>query len=178
MGSSMDEKVVAVIMVGGPTKGNLSQKMFAFLLNEYVSFGFVFFENIYYITYPPTILVRMVMCFWFCPNLGSTTGTRFRPLSLNIPKPLFPIAGQPMVHHPISACKRVCFISLQFQFSTLDQWMMMMRAILLLLADSKLSSNLSCWFLWGKGVCTLCLCHLQRTQSSCQVLIRSLLLFA
>lgn len=34
-------------------------------------------------------------------------GTRFRPLSLNIPKPLFPLAGQPMVHHPISACKRV-----------------------------------------------------------------------
>ncbi|XP_012469341.1 uncharacterized protein LOC105787478 [Gossypium raimondii] len=49
-----DEKVVAVIMVGGPTKG-----------------------------------------------------TRFRPLSLNIPKPLFPLAGQPMVHHPISACKRI-----------------------------------------------------------------------
>ncbi|KAL8140744.1 hypothetical protein V2J09_006765 [Rumex salicifolius] len=39
-----DEKVVAVIMVGGPTKG-----------------------------------------------------TRFRPLSLNIPKPLFPLAGQPMI---------------------------------------------------------------------------------
>ncbi|KAL7098613.1 hypothetical protein ACP275_09G028600 [Erythranthe tilingii] len=53
MGSS-DERVVAVIMVGGPTKG-----------------------------------------------------TRFRPLSLNIPKPLFPLAGQPMVHHPISACKRI-----------------------------------------------------------------------
>ncbi|KAL5714742.1 mannose-1-phosphate guanylyltransferase [Ranunculus cassubicifolius] len=53
MGSS-EEKVVAVIMVGGPTKG-----------------------------------------------------TRFRPLSLNIPKPLFPLAGQPMVHHPISACKMI-----------------------------------------------------------------------
>ncbi|MQL94647.1 hypothetical protein Taro_027303 [Colocasia esculenta] len=53
MGSSQ-EKVVAVIMVGGPTKG-----------------------------------------------------TRFRPLSLNVPKPLFPLAGQPMVHHPISACKRI-----------------------------------------------------------------------
>ncbi|PHT31714.1 hypothetical protein CQW23_28051 [Capsicum baccatum] len=53
MGSS-EEKVVAVIMVGGPTKG-----------------------------------------------------TRFRPLSLNIPKPLFPLAGQPMVHHPISACKKI-----------------------------------------------------------------------
>uniref|UniRef100_A0A2P2KXG8 Uncharacterized protein n=1 Tax=Rhizophora mucronata TaxID=61149 RepID=A0A2P2KXG8_RHIMU len=35
------------------------------------------------------------------------TGTRFRPLSLNIPKPLFPLAGQAMVHHPISACKRI-----------------------------------------------------------------------
>ena len=34
-------------------------------------------------------------------------GTRFRPLSFNVPKPLFPLAGQPMVHHPISACKRV-----------------------------------------------------------------------
>ncbi|KDP31156.1 hypothetical protein JCGZ_11532 [Jatropha curcas] len=53
MGSS-EEKIVAVIMVGGPTKG-----------------------------------------------------TRFRPLSLNVPKPLFPLAGQPMVHHPISACKRI-----------------------------------------------------------------------
>ncbi|CAA0836096.1 ADP-glucose pyrophosphorylase family protein [Striga hermonthica] len=53
MGSS-DERVVAVIMVGGPTKG-----------------------------------------------------TRFRPLSLNIPKPLFPLAGQAMVNHPISACKRI-----------------------------------------------------------------------
>ncbi|XP_076907737.1 uncharacterized protein LOC143564309 [Bidens hawaiensis] len=38
---------------------------------------------------------------------GPTKGTRFRPLSLNIPKPLFPLAGQPMVHHPISACKRI-----------------------------------------------------------------------
>ncbi|KAM1058740.1 hypothetical protein ACFX2B_023346 [Malus domestica] len=50
----MEEKVVAVIMVGGPTKG-----------------------------------------------------TRFRPLSFNTPKPLFPLAGQAMVHHPISACKKI-----------------------------------------------------------------------
>ncbi|KAG5082396.1 hypothetical protein JHK84_052434 [Glycine max] len=38
---------------------------------------------------------------------GPTKGTRFRPLSFNIPKPLFPLAGQPMVHHPISACKKI-----------------------------------------------------------------------
>ncbi|KAI9120611.1 hypothetical protein K1719_007644 [Acacia pycnantha] len=38
---------------------------------------------------------------------GPTKGTRFRPLSFNVPKPLFPLAGQPMIHHPISACKRI-----------------------------------------------------------------------
>ncbi|XP_057447528.1 uncharacterized protein LOC130739292 [Lotus japonicus] len=38
---------------------------------------------------------------------GPTKGTRFRPLSFNTPKPLFPLAGQPMVHHPIYACKRI-----------------------------------------------------------------------
>ncbi|XP_075516154.1 uncharacterized protein LOC142550985 [Primulina tabacum] len=38
---------------------------------------------------------------------GPNKGTRFRPLSLNIPKPLFPLAGQPMVNHPISACKQI-----------------------------------------------------------------------
>ncbi|KAL1318057.1 mannose-1-phosphate guanyltransferase alpha [Arachis ipaensis] len=38
---------------------------------------------------------------------GPTKGTRFRPLSFAIPKPLIPLAGQPMVHHPISACKRI-----------------------------------------------------------------------
>ncbi|XP_071731096.1 uncharacterized protein [Rutidosis leptorrhynchoides] len=38
---------------------------------------------------------------------GPTKGTRFRPLSFNTPKPLFPLAGQPMVHHPISACKSI-----------------------------------------------------------------------
>ncbi|CAN6477660.1 unnamed protein product [Victoria cruziana] len=38
---------------------------------------------------------------------GPTKGTRFRPLSFNIPKPLFPLAGQPMVYHPISACKKI-----------------------------------------------------------------------
>nr|XP_016441897.1 PREDICTED: mannose-1-phosphate guanyltransferase alpha-like isoform X1 [Nicotiana tabacum] len=38
---------------------------------------------------------------------GPTKGTRFRPLSFNTPKPLFPLAGQPMVNHPISACKKI-----------------------------------------------------------------------
>eukprot|EP00249_Psilotum_nudum_P002531 c15619_g1_i1 orf=481-1731(-) len=38
---------------------------------------------------------------------GPTKGTRFRPLSLNLAKPLFPLAGQPMIHHPIIACRKI-----------------------------------------------------------------------
>ena len=35
------------------------------------------------------------------------TGTRFRPLSFDSPKPLFPVAGLPMVEHLIKACTQV-----------------------------------------------------------------------
>ena len=35
------------------------------------------------------------------------TGTRFRPLSLDSPKPLFPIAGLPIIQHHIEACSKV-----------------------------------------------------------------------
>ncbi|CAF0765326.1 unnamed protein product [Adineta ricciae] len=34
-------------------------------------------------------------------------GTRFRPLSLEIPKPLFPIAGHPILYHLIESCARL-----------------------------------------------------------------------
>jgi mannose-1-phosphate guanylyltransferase len=37
---------------------------------------------------------------------GPTRATRFRPLSFNLPKPLFPLAGKPMIWHHIEACKR------------------------------------------------------------------------
>lgn len=40
-------------------------------------------------------------------NLASPSGTRFRPLSLDVPKPLFPVAGLPMVQHHIEACAAV-----------------------------------------------------------------------
>ncbi|KAI6197921.1 NTP-transferase domain-containing protein [Aphelenchoides besseyi] len=33
---------------------------------------------------------------------GAQKGTRFRPLSLQVPKPLFPCAGQPLIEHHIS----------------------------------------------------------------------------
>ena len=35
---------------------------------------------------------------------GPNKGTRFRPLSFKVPKPLFPIALKPMIHYPIQAC--------------------------------------------------------------------------
>jgi mannose-1-phosphate guanylyltransferase len=38
---------------------------------------------------------------------GPSKGTRFRPLSLDVPKPLFPISGQPMIWHHIKACTKL-----------------------------------------------------------------------
>lgn len=38
---------------------------------------------------------------------GPSKGTRFRPLSLHIAKPLFPIAGEPMISHHIQALSQV-----------------------------------------------------------------------
>eukprot|EP00172_Hildenbrandia_rubra_P000441 Plantae.Rhodophyta-Hildenbrandia_rubra.ctg12150.p1 GENE.Plantae.Rhodophyta-Hildenbrandia_rubra.ctg12150~~Plantae.Rhodophyta-Hildenbrandia_rubra.ctg12150.p1 ORF type:complete len:425 (+),score=57.38 Plantae.Rhodophyta-Hildenbrandia_rubra.ctg12150:266-1540(+) len=38
---------------------------------------------------------------------GGSKGTRFRPLSLDLPKPLFPIAGSPMIKHHIEALSKV-----------------------------------------------------------------------
>ena len=60
-----------------------------------------FFILFFWILYNYLIYLFIFCCCW--------AGTRFRPLSFNTPKPLFPLAGQPMVHHPISACKRVSF---------------------------------------------------------------------
>ena len=38
---------------------------------------------------------------------GPQKGTRFRPLSLDVPKPLFPVAGLPILQHHIEACVKV-----------------------------------------------------------------------
>lgn len=38
---------------------------------------------------------------------GPQKGTRFRPLSLDVPKPLFPVAGVPVIQHHIEAISKV-----------------------------------------------------------------------
>ncbi|EDV55881.1 mannose-1-phosphate guanyltransferase alpha [Drosophila erecta] len=38
---------------------------------------------------------------------GPQKGTRFRPLSLDTPKPLFPLAGRPLIAHHIEACAQL-----------------------------------------------------------------------
>jgi hypothetical protein len=45
-----------------------------------------------------------------------TSGTRFRPLSLHCPKPLFPVAGMPMIKHHLRAC-----VGVRLMTSTYDQ---------------------------------------------------------
>jgi len=49
-------------------------------------------------------------------RLGVFAGTRFRPLSLNVPKPLFPVAGIPMIQHHIEACAQVFLVLLKIFF--------------------------------------------------------------
>lgn len=38
---------------------------------------------------------------------GPSRGTRFRPLSFNTPKPLFPVAGEPIIYHHLKACAKI-----------------------------------------------------------------------
>lgn len=38
---------------------------------------------------------------------GPSTGTRFRPLSMDFPKPLFPVAGNPIIYHHIAALAKI-----------------------------------------------------------------------
>jgi len=38
---------------------------------------------------------------------GPQKGTRFRPLSFDVPKPLFPVGGHPIIYHHIQALSKV-----------------------------------------------------------------------
>ncbi|KAJ0475655.1 putative mannose-1-phosphate guanylyltransferase [Helianthus annuus] len=70
------------------------------------------------LSYADSVARRFILVFLFANSKckryvrnklkpSKLTGTRSRPLSFNPPKLLFPLAGQPMVHHPISACKLI-----------------------------------------------------------------------
>ena len=45
---------------------------------------------------------------------GPQKGTRFRPLSFDVPKPLFPVAGYPIIYHHIDALSKVSFLFFYF----------------------------------------------------------------
>jgi hypothetical protein len=86
---------VQISSTWGDLQRDVSVKMDAKTLSQILDF-------MIWADHPATQPDHYWVCFyWF-------TGTRFRPLSLNVAKPLFPLAGQPMVHHPILACKKVC----------------------------------------------------------------------
>lgn len=76
--------IKAVILIGGPMKGRtcVCVHMHDSLSEHFSSHSFTLY--IFYVL-----------------------GTRFRPLSLELPKPLFPIGGFPVVYHHIEACKKV-----------------------------------------------------------------------
>lgn len=51
-----------------------------------------------------------------CNHCVCFAGTRFRPLSFEVPKPLFPVAGVPMLQHHIEACARVSVTAIRSGF--------------------------------------------------------------
>lgn len=72
----------AVILIGGPEKGILNILSTISLSTHLIN-------------------VFLYLVIMFC------LGTRFRPLSLDVPKPLFPVAGLPIIQHHIEACVKL-----------------------------------------------------------------------
>lgn len=86
--------IKAVILIGGPMKGKLllsvARHKNSSWLHTPTCMHAAYFQNCI-LTFLSFIVI----------------GTRFRPLSLELPKPLFPIGGFPVVYHHIEACKKV-----------------------------------------------------------------------
>jgi len=51
------------------------------------------------------------LCVTGLTNLLFCIGTSFRPLSLDVPQPLFPVAGYPVIHHHVEAASQVSFFT-------------------------------------------------------------------
>lgn len=92
----------AIILIGGPLKGTST-------------LGYVCYSSNVNIEQKPSDSCTPCTG-WNPSNMSSQnlvsprfkhTGTRFRPLSLDIPKPLFPVAGLPMIQHHVEACAHV-----------------------------------------------------------------------
>ena len=79
----------------------------------YILFGYIVyvifyrFEYSHIVYYIPIFRFRMPFLKAVILIAGPQKGTRFRPLSLDVPKPLFPVAGLPIVQHHIEACVKV-----------------------------------------------------------------------
>jgi mannose-1-phosphate guanylyltransferase len=52
---------------------------------------------------------------------GPSSGTRFRPLSLDFPKPLFPIAGNPIIYHHVAALAKIVGMKEIFLIGSFEQ---------------------------------------------------------
>ena len=96
--------IKVVILIGGPMKGKKFKTPSSIVL--FNSFRYAIPLKLFCSRRPAVYLVLQNIL----PKLdldSSFSGTRFRPLSLELPKPLFPIGGFPVVYHHIEACVKV-----------------------------------------------------------------------
>ena len=68
-----------------------------------------------------TAIVEIFLIFTVLNIFLYTLGTRFRPLSLELPKPLFPVAGFPVIHHHIEACSQVSMFEIAILWNSKNQ---------------------------------------------------------
>lgn len=126
LASSTTTTLKAVVLVGGAQKGNptwnlalssiivnkyflkLKSRFFRMLLASLALislYAFFLFLPVLLIAY---VVSRCPLRLWYT-LVRLHSGTRFRPLSLQLPKPLFPIAGVPLIEHHIEQLSKASF---------------------------------------------------------------------